>query len=290
MKEKESCLHSKDLKNKGILALQCQYSQRTLNKWNQLLDPLFAERVNEERAYVRINELHSLGIFEEIFPASMRNFIYQVMPDAVLYHCHAYEIAAQQDRPHVNDNEIDGWHQDQDTLGKLDPTEPHYLSFLIYLSDVSTENRGPFEFLPRSPKLRFKNGLDAIKVIGNVGTTIVFNRSFYHRASPNLSSVRRRVLKLSIQHNFLPNKWLLREAFVEVAKSAVVQADEFLAYMLGKYYQKSPEKQLLPKPSFLELPSMIPTILNFKTQVSRYGILKKRYLAILSRYKTWLRK
>lgn len=48
-------------------------------------------------------------------------------------------------------------------------------------------------------------GGDAVQLIGPVGTAAMWNRSYFHRASPNRGSVRRRVLKISFQPAGLPN-------------------------------------------------------------------------------------
>ena len=78
------------------------------------------------------------------------------------------------------------------------------MSVFLYLTDVGPEN-GPFELLPRDPELGFAPGLPCISVTGPAGFAFAWNRSFYHRAAPNRSPRRRRVLKLSVQPRRLPN-------------------------------------------------------------------------------------
>lgn len=254
--------HYQELEKYGIIKVECPYSQETLNRWNKLLDPLFENQVNtgESRNYVKLDQLYSLGIFEEFFNPSMKNLIRYIMPDAVLYHFHSYETLGQNQLSHTADFLGDGWHQDGDALGILNPVAPHYLTVFIYLSDVLNPDNGPFEFLPEPPTstLKFKNGLNSVQVLGKIGTTFIFNRSFYHRAVPNRSSVKRRILKASIQPYYLNNPFIIDEPFTRVRQALAHKNDQFLDFiLLGKYYEQN-----------VDLISLKPLPLNSKVNIN----------------------
>lgn len=188
----------------GIVSLDLPRFTAVVPKWNALLDPLFAERCREPRSYVSSGDLASLGVLTELFSPDVCSVVHLLDPEACLYHCHAYEIAGGADEPHIGAEVLNGWHRDTDIPPGPSCRGADAFSIFIYLTPVPTIADGPFEFLPdRSATLT--PGRPTVRMLGDVGTTFVWNRGYFHRANPNRSKVRRRVLKVSIQSARWPN-------------------------------------------------------------------------------------
>lgn len=192
------------LANEGIADLTGLWPTATVEAWNHKLDPMFAAIDDEARSYVGADQLVSTGILAELFSEPVRRLIAGIQPSALLYHCHCYEIAAGQEKPHIHAGRLHGWHRDWDTATYFTPAFPSYLSIFILLSPVA-EDDGPFEFHPRSGHEWLRATGDVVQLVGPVGTAAIWNRSYFHRAAPNRGSVRRRILKISIQPAGLPN-------------------------------------------------------------------------------------
>ena len=218
----------------GILQLDGIFSDERIKGWNERLDGPFAQAADEPRAYVDSSQLYDLGILQEVMAPSFRNMIANLIPDAVFYHFHAFEIAGGQSLPHVGSKGLAGWHRDRDTLPAYQPETVNQICFFVYLTDVNLDS-GPFEFLPRAPRLPFQDDVETVQIFGRAGTTFAWNRAFFHRACPNSSQLRRRVLKISIQSSSLPNSRIGLDEFRQVAKQ-VDGRDDFLEFMLGKYH------------------------------------------------------
>jgi hypothetical protein len=185
------------LSNEGIANFGCLFSPSVVARWNERLDPMFSIG-DQVRATLGADVLAAAGVLAEVLTPAVRALIASTAPDARIYHAHAYEIAGQSDKPHVHAERMDGWHRDTETIHDFEPTRARHISLFVYLTDVGDDS-GAFEFLPRSPRLPLGTRHDAHRVTGPAGTTFAWNRSYYHRASPNLSTVRRRLVKLSWQ-------------------------------------------------------------------------------------------
>lgn len=206
------------LKRQSIAMIDPLYSRALITKWNELFNPIFASQKSARR-YVSAINFVELGIFDEIFSTNLLSTIYHLIPDAVLYHCHAYEIDANQAHSHImNNNGLDGWHRDYDCKHDLSNNELQHVSLFIYLSNVEKDS-GAFEVSNMPLTLRIPNNADEqlYQVQGASGTTFLFNRIAYHRASPNRSATPRRVLKLSFQSKALFNHKLLEDNFARVS-------------------------------------------------------------------------
>lgn len=249
----------------GLLGLDCPYDRTSLTALQTRLTPLFAEQGPSHRSYVKAKDLQGLGLLEQVFNGPMRSTIRSLIPDAVLYHCHLYEIAANQDQPHIEGHLLNGWHRDYDAFYPgIDPSEPHCLSIFVYLSDVSHWDDGPFELLPEF-RSDFAEGLPTTRVLGPAGTTFVFTRTFFHRANPNRGDRRRRVLKLSIQSGALPNGPIEQGEFCEVL-AQIPAEDAFLRQLFGANYQPGIR---IPLPAIAaESPAIVPLPTNAKTQLT----------------------
>ncbi len=191
------------------------YSPELIASWNKRLDPLLESRDSDARSYVGASELHDLGIFGEQFTPNLLASFETLQEHPVLYHCHVYETAGEQTKPHIGSHNLNGWHRDIETLGVF-PTDPlAFLSVFTLLSDVN-DGDGAFEIVPRYPERIPNNGEPCVQMTGQAGRTLMWNRSFFHRASPNSGTRRRRILKLSIQPARLPNDRLGLNEFTSI--------------------------------------------------------------------------
>ena len=192
------------LANAGIADVTGLWPVEVVEDWNRRLEPIFAGTDGQRRSYASADALAETGIFAELFSEPVRQLIAGIHPSALLYHCHAYEIAANQGRPHIHRDKPLGWHRDTETIRAYTPDFPSFISIFILLSPVGPDD-GAFEFYPHRPNNGMRAGGDAVQLIGPVGTAAMWNRSYFHRASPNRGSLRRRVLKVSFQPAGLPN-------------------------------------------------------------------------------------
>jgi hypothetical protein len=192
------------LSTDGIAAIEPAFPAARIADWNRRLDPLFAAQVSEDRAYVGADVLVEPGVLGSCLTPAIRAVVMAVTPDAVAYHAHVYEIAANQDRPHIRAGRLDGWHRDEETIRSYHPGRPRHLSLFVYLTDVAAGG-GAFELCLEPPGLGVHAGRPTVSASGAAGMAFVWNRSYVHRASPNRSDRRRRVLKMSWQPIGLPN-------------------------------------------------------------------------------------
>lgn len=203
----------------GLAMLSPLYTAECIEQWNQAVDPWFLKYSSNKRPYIRADQLQELGLLDSIFNQNLKDLIKGLMPDAVLYHCHVYEIDGNQSKPHIHaNNQLNGWHRDAECLYAAAPDEVHHFSFFVYLTDVDRKN-GPFEIAPLSSFQPLKNHTPSIKVLGDKGSNFLFDRTFLHRATANFSSSRRRVLKLSFQNNHLVNDRIHLPEFLSVRNS-----------------------------------------------------------------------
>lgn len=202
------------LSNEGIADLTGLWPVDAVEDWSRRLDPVFAPKNHERRSYVSADTLVDTGIYAEVFSEPVRRLIAGIQPSALLYHCHSYEIAAQQVKPHVHGNKPQGWHRDTETLKAFTPDFPTFISIFILLSPVGDDD-GAFEFSPHRPEQGMRPGAEIVRLVGPVGTAAIWNRSYFHRASPNRGPVRRRVLKISFQPAGLPNARIGLEEFAK---------------------------------------------------------------------------
>ncbi len=177
------------------------------------------------------DEIGSSGILPLVLSENMRNCLLSIMPDPVLYHMHIYEIAANQSQPHIFSETMAGWHRDPDS--ENGGAKATHVSIFVYLTDVESEN-GAFEFIPQNPLLWLHKNTGYVSMLGKSGTSFLWNRNFYHRASPNRSDIRRRLLKISIQNNSFFSRHLGNEHFKPLI-AATPEGDAMLDMLFGRY-------------------------------------------------------
>jgi hypothetical protein len=242
---------AQQLAEQGILAVRDLYSVRDLARLNAAMNPIFARKTSEERSYVRPDEMLAAGILDLVLSRGMKDLITAIMPDPVLYHLHAIETAGNRAKSHVFGDHLDGWHRDSDSA--FFPGDPTHFSIFVHLSDVG-EGDGAFEFSPKIPDRQLPAGSPAISMTGPIGTSYVWHRSFYHRASPNRGPRRRRVIKLSLQANAFHSAHLKNDFFKNVMKD-VPTGDHEIDVLLGRY-QGRDAPRLTPRqmPRFSYIP------------------------------------
>lgn len=182
------------------------YSTERIERWNQLIDPTLSTQ-KSARKYVSALDLLNLDLLNEIFSKELQTIIFDLIPDAELYHCHIYEISPNQTQPHIKpNNNLSGWHRDSDCKHDFTQNNLQHISIFIYLSDVKN-NGGYFEVSDKKLSVipSIKNSDECYQLIGDKGLSFLFDRKSFHRASPNFSDNPRRVLKISIQSRKLFN-------------------------------------------------------------------------------------
>lgn len=254
------------LANNGVCAISPLYSKEQIGKWNLVLDD-HIEQQNEERRYANAETIFKLGMLGEIFNQSMRDLIEHLMPDAVLHHCHIYEIEGNQAKSHIHaHNGRQGWHRDRECLHDFELGHPNFISIFVYLTDVDVEN-GPFEIAdyPPSSGPEIITNRPSFKMVGEAGYSFVFDRAFIHRACPNVSEYPRRVLKLSIQPPQFRNSRIALEEFTNVL-DAIDGTDSFLEQIFGKAFSHKERTQEKTE-NLAFFPTPLPLTHNAKIEV-----------------------
>lgn len=231
------------LRTKGIIDFDCPFDSATLERWNKLLDPMFKKEGDKLRTFILIEDLLKAGIFKEFWNDHMRSFVRGVMPDAVIETFEISEVSTHQneaDNYGINNE----WHRDIQDLPGLSLDEPYYVAIFIYLTDVGPESGG-FEIRPIQPSIPPHEGDDIINVQGKIGTTFIWNRGYYHRASMNPSAIRRRIIKVSLQHNYLDSVIVSGELYKTLRGN--VSGDPFLEFLLGSKHISTHYGYLLPE-------------------------------------------
>ncbi len=93
---------------------------------------------------------------------------------------------------------------------------------------------GGFEFVSSNPRSWFNPYTPTTMVMGPPGYTFVWQRSFYHRASPNRGPHRRRLFKISIQNNRFVSTHLSNPHF-SALKKMCPPGDVEMDILLGRY-------------------------------------------------------
>lgn len=233
---------ARTLSRHGILGVPDVYSVAELATINSAMDPIFARKSGEARSYVRSDEMLDAGILNTVLSAKMRQVLFSLVPNAVLYHFHAYEIAGNSSRSHIFSESLSGWHRDPDSEFFIG--DPTHISVFVYLKAVSEED-GPFEFSPHHPNQSLKGDSPVISMTGPSGMSFVWHRSYYHRASPNRGPRRRRLLKLSIQPNEFQSVHLKSEFFARTCKELPIGNYE-LDLLFGRYQGKTANSVEIP--------------------------------------------
>lgn len=209
----ESISIAYSLRKFGVALLEPVISKEAIARINDLISDYSEVLEGESRNYLSASDLLQLGVLDELFTDNFISVINHVMPDAVLYHCHYYSIPGHQTRSHIHaDNGLNGWHRDDDCYYGWQQDHFHFITYFLYLTQVE-ESSGPFEIAPLNMKQPIRNDSPSLKVLGEPGCNFLFDRTFWHRATPNVSDKNREIIKLSFQHSYLPNERLALPEF-----------------------------------------------------------------------------
>lgn len=226
----------------GIARVPDIYTPSDLARMNAAMDATFEQRAASGRAYVYADDMQRLGLFGTILSPTMRSLIFSIVPDAVLYHCHAIEIPGLSTRSHIFSESLSGYHRDPDSIYL--PNNPSHISIFVYLTPVGPDD-GAFEFIPRDPEKWLHASVPTISAMGQPGFSFVWQRGFYHRASPNRGPRRRRLIKISVQPNAYESGHLRNENFQRLL-AAVPPGDPETDLLLGRYQGRA--APVLPPP------------------------------------------
>lgn len=216
----------------GIANVPNLYTPQDIERINCRSDEIFEHMGHESRSYIKIDVMNEINVLNLIFNQATLDLLFSIVADAVLYHCHIYEICGGNNKSHIFSESLQGFHTDVDS--EWHPDDPSHVSLFVYLTDVQAES-GPFEFIPKPPTQWLTGSTPVATMTGPRGAAFVWNRSFYHRAAPNRSNVRRRLLKLSIQHNSAPSAHINDQAFQAVRAASVTEGDPRLATLFGEH-------------------------------------------------------
>ncbi len=215
----------------GIARVPDIYSVAEIAALNAAMDGFFERKADEARAYVWPDDMVALGIFGAVLSPGMQDVLFSVMPDPVIYHMLASEIAAGNDRSHVFEDAPGGWHRDEDCLYfEHDPT---HVSVTVYLSDVGPGD-GVFELAPQLPDRALRRETPVVSMTGRAGLSFVWHRSFHHRAAPNAGARRRRIIKFSIQRNDFFSQHL-KAGYFRRTLAEIPQGDLRMDMLLGRF-------------------------------------------------------
>lgn len=158
-------------------------------------DPMFLDLVDEERILPKVWGILGWNIY--------------------LYHAHLI-VTPPSGQP--RDDKTLGWHQDSGRVNwEMDGGSPRpRLSFKVayFLSDTSEEGRGNFWIIPGShlsdalerPADGTGQPKGARPVLAKPGTVVFFDRRLWHSASPNWSTVTRKILFYGYGYRWIRTK------------------------------------------------------------------------------------
>lgn len=271
------------LSKQGFFLTNLLYPSNIIEEWNTLLNSTFSARLNEDRAYVQANELFELSILDKIFNNKLKSLLCHLMPQALFYHCHAYEIKAYQSESHIHWGTNFGWHRDEECGLYYNSNQANHISMFIYLTDVVNEANGPFEIRLKSPLSYLQLKEKTFKVLGKAGTVFFFNRFFLHRACPNYSSLRRRVIKFSFQPRIFDNNRINLKEFVEL-RQLVSGKNDFLEYLVSPDHPASSLLEIMGKSSSKSYPKAVVPPLNSVMEVGLKYVAKYNFRLLKEKF------
>ena len=256
----------------GFIEFENIFQKEIIDKWNKILDNSYQTH-NDKKVSIDLADLNQDGyiILKDFFNDKIKFIIDQLIKDPIIYYAGSNEIPGNQLKSHVNDNEIDGWHTDTgENLQYLDYKKPYWITFFVYLSDVG-ENNGAFEITNLTKKKLINHNTKSHKLIGSKGKCFLWGNSHYHRASPNLSNERRRILKIQIQHNYLQNTYSEK---LKNFKKYILDNDEYMNYLTGSKHSYAYRDWKLET----KINPQIIDIKNFNNQKDYNSIIKFHFV------------
>jgi hypothetical protein len=196
-----------EYKNTGILLPQLGFSRETVGAWlHKINNNYIADSSEREggRRYVSADKLYELGILQEVLTNELQQLILSLIPNPVLFHCHAYSIPHSEFKNHIGFHHKSGWHRDHVESG-VSENGVSAFSLFLYLTDVTHEDNGVFELVPSYFQGDNIWGKKSIRFKGDSGFCFLWDRSLYHRPHPNKASFSREIIKISVHSNGYPN-------------------------------------------------------------------------------------
>ena len=226
-----------NFKKYGFLELLNIFSKDEINSINIIADPIIKKKFNKTKTEIIFEELIKSGIADIVLNnKNLRKIILEILPDPILFGFNIYEVDILQKRTHTSDNNIDGWHVDTPVLPFLDRKQPNFVSLMVYLTDVMSFEDGAFEVTSENNLNNLKSGLPSKKILGIKGTSFIWNNNYAHRASPNTGKIRRRVLKIGFQNNYIQSALYPK---MQYAYKDLLIKDEFTDFIFGKFHHTS---------------------------------------------------
>lgn len=221
----------------GFVELGNIFSKEEIELVNTKASSIIKNKFNKTKTEIIFEELIKSGIADIVLNnKNLRKIILEILPDPILFGFNIYEVDILQNRTHTSDNNIDGWHVDTPQLPFLDRSQPNFVSLMVYLTDVMRFEDGPFEVTSENNLNNLKHKLPSKKILGVKGTSFIWNNNYAHRASPNTGKIRRRVLKIGFQDNYLQSALYPK---MQYAYKDLLIKDEFTDFIFGKFHHTS---------------------------------------------------
>ena len=221
----------------GFVELGNIFSKEEIELINTKASLIIKNKFNKTKTEIIFEELIKSGIADIVLNnKNLRKIILEILPDPILFGFNIYEVDILQNRTHTSDNNIDGWHVDTPQLPFLDRSQPNFVSLMVYLTDVMSFEDGSFEVTSENNLSNLKHKLPSKKILGVKGTSFIWNNNYAHRASPNTGKIRRRVLKIGFQNNYIQNALYPK---MQYAYKDLMKKDEFTDFIFGKFHHTS---------------------------------------------------
>tara|TARA_B110000971_G_C19937602_1_gene467132 strand:+ start:154 stop:981 length:828 start_codon:yes stop_codon:yes gene_type:complete len=225
-------------RNNGFIEFKNIFDDALIEKWNSKLDFFYKNKKDKIILDFTDNRVDKIGfeILQEFFNDKIKYIISKLIPDPIILWAGSNEIPGNTKISHVNHNDIGGWHTDiGEDLSFIDLKNPHYMTFFVYLTDVGPED-GPFEITNVTKKREINSSTSAKTLLGKKGTCFVWGNGFFHRAAPNYGNLRRRILKIQLQNNYLENSYIDKMKFFD---NFLTNNDNYLNFLIGKKHSDS---------------------------------------------------
>ncbi len=236
------------------------------------IDRLHASGVLEEgrtdaTISMRINKLGFTGMDRQFFDlAAYERTLPKVWGalgwNIYLYHTHLAVTGKQPEGSYDPNGPTWGWHQDSGRMNQDLETDPRpriSLKVGYFLTDVSEEGRGNFWVIPGShlnnELVRPANGMgqpkNAVPVLVDEGTAVLFDRRIWHTATPNYSDYVRKVLFYGYGY-----RWIRTRDEMEFPQAWYDESHPILQQMMGhstnEFGRSSPSDADVPLKVWLE--------------------------------------
>lgn len=232
----------------GYLILEDTLIQAEVGRLTGVVDDLhaagrFEEGRTDETISGRVNKIGFVGMDRSLFDlvACERTLpkVWGILGwNVYLYHSHL-SITETEPGSYAPEGPTWKWHQDSGRLNQDMETEPRpriSIKVAYFLTDVSVEGRGNFWVVPGShlhnqielPASGIGQPKGAVPVMVKAGTAVIFDRRIWHTATPNFSSIVRKVLFYGYGY-----RWIRTRDQMEFPQAWYEESDPILQQMMG---------------------------------------------------------